>query len=232
MTKTSNSTADISQSDSIFSATPFTLKRRSNPKAAFNEMIDHLLTAVAEDDEMAKAFSSFQRHFKGVMVEREDAVRLADLYKRGAGDLGIKVGLLPPEIGPGLAYMYDAAIETLRSTDHVIKPETVGPRAIRFVERSLKTTLPLVGSMSVVALEQALEDKDYSDRLHQRAVEIGPAFLNQPPGVCEFCELSVTDQFGNITAWCGSKNECDNAGGIFILALLLWGLVELLDWLF
>ena len=71
--------------------------------------------------------------------------------KRGAGKLKINVGSLPSSIGPGLAYMYDAALQTLRSTDEPIKPELINARAIRFVERSLDTVLPLIGSTSVTA---------------------------------------------------------------------------------
>jgi hypothetical protein len=210
----------------------FTLKRRSNPAAAFAEMLDRLLAAATGDTETARAFASFQKTLKGVAVEHDDAVRLAALRERGSDALAIKVGSLPPAVGPGLAYLYDAALETLRSTDRRIMPEMIDARAILVAERSLKNALPLLGSMSVTALELALTDKQFGERLHQRAAALGVVYLNQPPGICEFCEISVTEADGTVNMWCGSKTECDNLGGIFILALLLWGLYELLDWLF
>jgi hypothetical protein len=214
-------------------ATPFSVKRRSNPSAAFAEMMNHFITATRENDEMAKAFASFQANFKGVALTREDAVRLADLEARGAGKLGITVGSWPLAMGPGLAYMYDAALETLRSTDRPIEPGLVGARAIRMLERSLEGALPIVGAMSVDALELALNDDRFADRLRDRAAEVGVLYLNQPPGPCEHCIIQVEDENGQvIDATCGTEDECALLGGLFLFLLLLSLLGALWDWLF
>jgi hypothetical protein len=103
------------------------MKRRSNPSAAFAEMVKHFLARVRENDEMAQAFDSFQKHFKGVMLTQEDAIRLAALNKCGAGELGIKVGSWPPALGPGLAFMYHAGLRALQSTDHPIDRRPCDP---------------------------------------------------------------------------------------------------------
>jgi hypothetical protein len=211
---------------------PFSLKRRSNPTAAFAEMMDRFSAATREDEDMARAFASFQKRFKGVILEQKDAVRLAALDERGAGKLGIKVGSWPPAIGPGLAFMYDAALEILRSSDLAIEPELIGPQAIRMVERSLDNALPMVGSMSVTAVELALGDKRFSDHLRQRASEIGTAYLDNPPGPCEYCEFSVKDKDGNITdTVCGTKDSCNTFGWVIIIILVLGLLKDIWDWL-
>jgi hypothetical protein len=216
-----------------FVTTPFSVKRRSNPSAAFAEMMERFLAGTRENDEMAKAFASFQKNFKGVVLNQEDAVRLADLEARGAGDLAIKVGSWPLSVGAGLAYMYDAALETLRSTDRPIEPHLIGARAIRMLERSLAGALPIVGSMSVSALELALKDNRFADQLRDRASELEISYLNQPPGPCEYCIIEEKDKFGNtINAVCGTKGECDLLGGLLLLLLIIGLLGKLWDWLF
>jgi hypothetical protein len=211
---------------------PFSLKRRSNPSAAFAEMMDRFSVAIREDDDMARAFASFQERLKGVVLGQDDAVRLAALEARGADELGIKVGSWPSAMGPGLAYMYDAALETLRSTDHPIDPELIGVRAIRLVERSLDSALLLVGSMSVSALELALDDKRFSDQLRQRASEIGTAYLNGQPGPCDFCIFDSLDKDGNVIgSRCGTEDECKTVGGLIIIIIILLLLGKLWDWL-
>jgi hypothetical protein len=211
---------------------PFSVKRRSNPSGAFAEMMHRFAVAVREDDDMARAFASFQARFKGVVLEQEDAVRLAELEARGAGDLKIEIGTWPSAMGPGIAYMYDAALETLRSTDHPIEPELIGAKAIRAVERSLDSVLPLLGSMSVKALELALDDKRFSDQLRQRATEVGTAYLDNPIGPCTNCIFEIKDHNGNvINTVCGTKDECDSIIGWIIIALTLLLLGKLIDWL-
>jgi hypothetical protein len=215
-----------------FAVTPFSVKRRSNPSAAFAEMMERFSAATRENQEMARAFASFQEQFKGVVLERHDAVRLADLEARGAGNLAIKVGSWPSAMGPGFAYMYDAALETLRSTDLPIEPNLIGARAIRMLERSLGSALPVIGAMSVDALELALNDDRFADRLRDRAAELGVVYLNQPPGPCEYCVFQLEDDQGNIIdIRCGTKDECDLAAGLFLILLLLALLGELWDWL-
>jgi hypothetical protein len=215
---------------------PFTVKRRSDPSAAFAELMDRFLAATREDGETAAAFASFQERFKGVALEQEDAARLAELEARGAGKLGIEVGSMPLAVGPGLAYMYDAALETLRSTDRPIRPGLIGARAIRMVERSLESTLPILGSMSVSALQLALDDDRFRDRLRERASELGVAYFDDwapPPGLCEYCIIQIKDKDGQIVSTtCGTKTECELGGGIFLLLLLLGLLGALFDWLF
>jgi hypothetical protein len=212
---------------------PFALKRRSNPSAAFAEMVTSFFTAVSKDKEVASAFASFQKHFKGVGLEQEDAIRLDTLMKRGAGKLKIKVGSLPSSIGPGLAYMYDAALETLRSSDHPIEPELIRARAIRIVERSFDTVLPLIGSMSVTALELALDDKKFHDHLSNRASEVETAYLPpRPSGPCEFCEIDMKGPDGQITGtYCGTQAECNALGVIVLVLFIIWLGSEIWDWL-
>jgi hypothetical protein len=212
--------------------TPFSVKRRSNPEAAFAEMMDRFLVATSENDEMAKAFASFQEHFRGVALKKSDAIRLADLEGRGARQLGIKVGRFPWPMGVGIAYMYDAAIETLRSTDLPIEPELIGARAIRMLERSLDTALPLVGSMSVSALELALNDDLFADRLRGRASKLASIFLDDPPAPCDYCIITTEDKDGNVTGqYCGTKQQCEVLGGIILIFLILLLLEKLWDWL-
>ena len=129
--------------------------------------------------------------------------------------------------------MYDAALETLRSTDLPIEPEMIGPRAIRTVERSLDSALSFVGSLSVIALELALEDKRYRDHLHQRASELGTAVpLDQWSGPCDYCTFEEKDAQGNtIKVICGTKEACEAFGLLFIILLIVLVLKALWDWL-
>ena len=213
-------------------ASPFALKRRSNPSAAFAEMVHSFFAATREDDNVARAFASFQKHFKGVVLGQEDAIRLNALKKRGADKLRIKVGSWPSSIGPGLAYMYDAGLETLRSSDKPIEPELIRARAIRIVEGSLDSVLALIGSMSVTALGLALNDDGFHDHLRIRASQLGTAYLYNPPGPCDYCIFEEKDEFGNVVnLYCGTKQECDTAGAIFIILLILALLDALWDWL-
>src|SRR5262245_21925353 len=93
-------------------ATPFSLLRRSNPKAAFDLMMRRLMAATKEKPDVAKAFASFQKNFRGVMLTQEDAKSLAKLQARSKKK--IKIGHLPSELCPGLAFAYDAGLQVLR----------------------------------------------------------------------------------------------------------------------
>ncbi len=211
----------------------FVFKRRSNPRAGFAEMVAHLTEAVRKDPEMREAFAAFQNNFSGVVLTQEDAVRLTAVEKRGAAKLGIKVGPLPTAIGPGLTLMYDAAIETLRSSDKPIKPDMINPRMIRMIGRSLDQLLPLLGSTSATALELALDDKGYKDHLSQTATEIGNVYFNSNWNTqCEFCRFESRDEDGNTTGvHCGTEEECDQMGIILIILLVVIVVKELWDWL-
>jgi hypothetical protein len=215
-----------------FTVSPFSLKRRSNPSAAFAEMVDGFSAALRKDDELASAFASFQEHFKGVVLTQEDAVRLAALDARGADKLGIEVGEWPSTTGPGLAFMYDAALETLRSSDLPIEPGLISARAIRMFERSLDTALPLLGSMTVTAVELALDDDRFRDRLRASGSELGVAYKDQWQGPCEDCIFEEKDAQGNVVrVTCGTKQQCETFGLILLIILILLLLKALWDWL-
>jgi hypothetical protein len=132
----------------------FALLRLSNPAAAFAALKDELFEAVRRDRELAEAFESLKK-FKIKFNTREDAQQLADLRRRGADDLGIKVGTLPLAIGPGIAFMYDAAIEALRSNSRPIEPSIFTPRSMRIAERLVDVVFEKTGACSVTALELA-----------------------------------------------------------------------------
>ena len=133
---------------------------------------------------------------------------------------------------PGLSLMYDAAIETLRSTDLPIESDIINARAIRAVERSFDRVLPLIGSTTVTALELALDDEGLADRLRQRAYELGTSYLVPlPPGVCEHCTFEVYEDGELVRSGCGTKEECDAMLIIVIVLVVIWLLKELWDWL-
>jgi hypothetical protein len=86
--------------------------------------------------------------------------------------------------------------------------------------------------MSVIALELALEDKGYADTLRQSGSELGAIYLNNPPGPCEFCIFEAKDEFGNVTqTYCGTQKECEAAGTIFLIFLIIMLLDAIWDWL-
>jgi hypothetical protein len=211
----------------------FALLRLSNPAAAFAALKDELFEAVRRDRELAEAFESLKK-FKIKFNTREDAQQLADLRRRGADDLGIKVGTLPLAIGPGIAFMYDAAIEALRSNSRPIEPSIFTPRSMRIAERLVDVVFEKTGACSVTALELALADRDYADRLRKRAAELGWLALDNPIGEpCEFCTVTVEDELtGRVEVTCPTKQECERLSGGFWLLILILLLSALLDWLF
>lgn len=216
-------------------ASPFTLKRRVNPSAAFAEMFHTLAAATRQDEDVARAFASFQKHFKGTAVLPEDAARMEALGKR-ARKLKIKVGSLPSAMGPGLALMYDAALEALRSGDDPLFPDCIGAREIRVVERSMDQALALFGSTSVTALELALADKSFANHLRDRAAELQTAYLAKrpdlPQGPCEHCEVSIKDKDGKVIDFhCGTEDECAALGIIWLIFLVLFVGKKIWDWL-
>lgn len=218
-----------------FATSPFVFQRRSAPSAAFAALSDRFHSAVQDDTEMKRAFANFQEHFSGVVLKQGDAARLAALEERGAGELGIEVASLPLAIGPGLTLMYDAALEILRSSDHPIEPTSIDAQIIRTVEHSLDSILPLIGATSVTALELALDNGGFRDRLRERASELETYLLPLPPSQepCEHCELVITDASGNVVSRrCGSEAECAVLGGFVIIGVGVWLISELWDWLF
>ncbi len=214
----------------------FAFLRLSNPSAAFGVLVKSFSAAIEKDYEMVSAFASFQKNFKAKVNTAEDARRIAALANQGADKLGINIGPLPLSMSAGLAFMYDAAVEGLRSSDTRIDPRLFTPRAIRTIERLLDIALPQIGSTSVIALELALADKGYADRLRHRASELDDIVklqpLRPPGGICEFCSVIIEDQFGNVEVTCLSEEECHRLGGSIIVLLIILLVVKIIDWLF
>ena len=210
----------------------FSWLRRSNPSAAFNLIKEDFLAALKQDREMARIFDRIVK-FKGNFNTVEDAKRLTQLRKKGADKLGIRVGSLPLDIGPGLALMYDAALEALRSSGRPIAPGMIRARALRMAERLLDDFFPQVGANTIVALETALSDDNFADHLRDRAGELSWVAM-QPinPGMCEYCVVTIKDDQGNIIdVQCPDKETCDTLGTIFVIALIIWLVYEIIDWL-
>jgi len=209
--------------------------RLSNPNAAFGALLSDFTKSVKKDPEMKKAFASFQKKFKGGIFTLEDARRFAALKQEQVDGLAIKVGSLPVAIGASLAATYDAAVEAMRSRDTRIDPKMFSARAIGTVERLLDRALLQMGTMGVSALELALQDKGYADRLRLRAAELEVSnFQPLPPpgGVCEFCTVTVDDGHGNVQVTCPSKDDCDKIGATIIVLIVILLLVKLFEWLF
>jgi hypothetical protein len=212
----------------------FQFLRRSNPAAAFDVLVRDFLFAVENDPEMAEAFASFQKHLNGPINTTEDARRLAVLKEQGAEDLNITVGTLPFAMGAGLAFMYDVAVEALRSSDAPLDSKMFSPRAVGTAERLLDLAMLQIGSSTVTALELAMADSAYADRLRERAGEIGWV-ARQPPnptGPCEHCTVTIEDELGNVQITCPSKEDCESLGGLILGLLLVWLIVGIIDWLF
>ncbi len=104
--------------------------RVANPTAAFAALWKDFSAAVKTDPEMEKAFASFQKAFNGNINTSEDAVRIAALKDKGADKLGIAIGPMPLIFSAGLAFMYDAAIEGLRSSRNRLDPKMFSARGI------------------------------------------------------------------------------------------------------
>ena len=217
----------------------FMIKGRSNPSAAFAELHRNFLTAVEEDKRLANEFSKFVKNFHGVALSQEDAAIIAGLKKRH-GDLKpeIKIGSLPPQIGPGLALLYDTAVESLRSgyqpTTHMFEVRT-----IRLIEKSLNNVMGLISSANVTAYELALKDKNFANKLRSRANELNTIMpvddtimpVDNTPGICEYCEISWRDQYGHEGTYCGTQEQCEALGSSFIILLIILALANLIDWL-
>jgi hypothetical protein len=213
------------------------LLRSSNPAAAFAALKDELFEAVQRDPELAKAFESLKKFRIEFTTTREDARQLADLQRQGADQLGIKVGILPLAIGPGVAFMYDAAIEALRSNNGPIEPNIFTARSMRVAERLFDVVFEKTGACSVTALKRALADGDYADRLRNRAAELrwlgqGWLALDNPIGPCEWCTIAVKDATGVETITCPTQKQCEEAAPAFWLLIIIFLLMPLLKWLF
>lgn len=220
-----------------FELSQFSFLRRSNPSGAFAELFNRIENMIDADEKFARAFSNFQLNFKGVGLAQRDAARFTDCKKKGAKKLKIKVGALPLELSPGLALMYDATLEQLRTSDERIEPELFDARTVQVLARHLPDILPNIGANTVTALEHALADPDYADKLRLRAEELSVAYVDDftpLPGSCEFCEIQITDSDGKIVdRRCGSEKECKSVGILLIvfaaIAALKW-LGGLFDW--
>jgi len=218
----------------------FALLRLSNPAAAFAALYKDFFRAIEDDCAMAAAFASFEKCSTEPLNSSKDASRIHDLIAQGADKLGIKVGSLPLGMSASLAFAYDAAVEALRSSDVRIETRMFGARAVRTAGLLLNDFLHHVGSLNVTALELALRDERYAERLRQRAGELGKVtrldgvvLLPPDPTLCEHCVITEKDKDGNIIGvYCPTKEECNRLGGLLIFLLLVWLIVKLIDWLF
>ncbi len=194
------------------------LLRAINPTGAFSALLNDFSIAVKEDREMAAAFKKFQKNFKITINTREDSIRIAALKAKGADKLGLKLGSFPLIFSAGLSAMYDTAVEALRSSDPRIAPRMFSARGIGAAEHLMKPFLLQLGPISVTALERALKDKSYADRLRQRAQELKVIGLIGSSGnsPCEFCTISNTDPNGEVTFQCLSEEECSDCGNLFL----------------
>lgn len=211
------------------SALAFTLKRRVNPAAAFDELVRHLERAVEEDPAMAKAFAPL-RTFNADFVVQADSGRLAELDFDAREDLDISVAGLPKEVSLGLALLYDGALKTLEVTDVPLEPAKVDARVVSKLVGSFNSFAATVGAASVQAVEISRRDSGLLDRLagHAKVLtdEVG-RFPQQGP--CEFCTLTTRDRDGNILGtYCGTEDQC----GVFGVLWLILLLILLLDWIF
>lgn len=217
----------------MLSVEKFELARHSNPSGAFAVLIKEFRDALKTDPEMAKSFAAFQKRFKGDINTIDDARQLAALKKRGADKLGIKVGALPMEMSAGVALMYDTALEALRSCSERIGPEILSARGINVADRLFDIALLRTGAATITALELALDDDAYADRLRERGKELGWIAMQpwNPGDVCEYCSVTIYDENGVPHTECPSKEACENLGLIIILIILIWLTVKFIQWL-
>ena len=95
--------------------------------------------------------------------------------------------------------------------------------------------MPVVGSASVAALEMASADSAFRERLRNRASEVSGVMEFDQPGpdpTCEYCTIVIEKEGEPPFSYCGTKEECDVIAGWFWLLLIVWGVAEVLDWLF
>jgi hypothetical protein len=207
----------------------------SKPAATFEKMKRDFMAAAKKDAVMSEAYERL-RKFKGVFNTDEDAKRLDELRNRGAEKLGIKVGTLPLAIGPGLVFMYDAILEAIRLDPGRFDSKMLGRRSMRTAEILFDDFLLQIGARSVTALERALEDDEYADRLRNRAKQldaIARQAWDPEPGVCEFCTVVYKDTVANVyEVRCPSQEECDNFLWAILIMLLIWLTLGVLEWLF
>lgn len=226
------------------SSEQFAVLRRTNPAAAFSELMKDLSRAIKEDSEVAKAVAAFQTGIGKKIKFSVNARTLDALKAKGAANLGINVGSMPVALSAGLAFLYDEALEALRSSDVRIKPQMISPRAIHSAERLFDKFLAETSSKSVTALDLALSDEKYAQHLRQRAGELttvgklgGITFLDTSPdpgtGICEHCTIVVTDEDGKILDYsCPTEEQCAAMFDLLLLLLLIYLLWKLFDWLF
>jgi hypothetical protein len=206
---------------------------RSGPAAVFESLREELTAAIQEDREVAVIFEGI-RNFSAPLNTPEDARRVGELAGRGAEDLGIKVGTLPLAIGPGLAFMYDLALEGIRANPSRVNSRILkNTRLLRAAAGLFDVGLLNVGHSTVTALEQALEDDEYAERLRHRADELGYLARDQFPTVgCDFCQVVVHNTVtGEYDITCPTQAECESLGVWFWLFLLLMLIVSIWDWL-
>jgi hypothetical protein len=205
----------------------------SKPSEIFAKYKLEVQAALRDDAGMQEAFKRLQS-FKGVFNTPEHAKRLDELKAKGADQLNIGISNLPLLIGAGLVYMYDVAIEAIRSEPERVDSKAFRGRALHTAESLFDVWLLNVGACGVTAIERALEDEEYANRLSYRATELGwIAFDDRPPqDVCPFCTVIRKGPTGNIEEiQCPSEQECNDLLWLILLLLALWLTYKLIKWL-
>lgn len=212
----------------------FDLLRSSNPAAAFTILVDTIRNVMKDDPSVARELTSALRNFKSDHAVRDGAHRLGLLKAQGADKLGINVGSLPLLLSAGVVFIYDAAVERMRSSDEGVDPEMINARTLRTVERVHGLDFPNIGSMGATALERALADKHYAQRLRDRAAELKWAEMDSGGIGCDYCMINVRDKATGevISSYCGSKEECDTLGTLFLAIILIYAIYKVIKWLF
>lgn len=205
----------------------------SKPATIFDTIKRTFIAAVEGDAEMKEAFERM-RKFKGVVNTPQDAKRLDELKARGADKLGIGVGASPLAIGAGLAFVYDIALEAIRLEPERINTQVFKRRSMRTAESLFEVWLLNIGACSVKALQRALEDDEYADRLRHRGEELGSVALDiwDQGQECEHCTVIVKDATGSvIDVRCPSEEECNDLFWLLVILLLVWLTYGIIKWL-
>lgn len=204
----------------------------SKPADIFAQYKLDAQAALKKDAGMQETFKRLQ-NFKGVFNTPDDAKRLDDLKAKGVDQLNIGLGNFPLLIGAGLLHMYDVAIEAIRAEPELVNSKAFRGRTLHTAENLFDAWLLNVGACGVTALERALEDKEYADRLKYRATELGwIAFDDRPPDdVCPYCTVIHKTSAGEIDVQCPSEQACQDILWLLLLLLALWLTYKVIKWL-
>jgi hypothetical protein len=213
----------------------FALKRRSAPSAAFAEIVEALRTAVRDDPEMAEAVEQAVNSIGGVALSQEKAERLKELDQLGTNRLGVDVAAFPHSMGPGFVLLYDATLEALRSTAKPINLDFVNAQSIRELASSMERFVSLTGDATLTALDLALADDQFANRLSERANEIVATYLDDsdPAFGCgpDECVAYIQRSDGTVEKVCLPEGECGVIGGSVVVFITVGLVIAVVDWI-